>query len=382
MAGKNALIKQGIVSHMRREKGRKKKMKNIRHSKKKFVNLLLAALLLLTATLSGCGGGGASDNEAAGGEESATEADAGEASLPDIIKLQGIGGAPNNTESATIGIEKGFFDEQNIEIENVGVISVAQWVSSLVSGTVDACLIMTSEGLAAIDNGAEIIAVASGSDTYEDNTHMTFLVPKGSPIKTGQDFVGKKLASPAANGGCTGGFPLEFMRQAGVEDPINSIDLITVPEESLVETLRQGGADIVGSHLVPRVVNLLYGDEVDIVFTDYDILENKGGDMDWYMRKDYVEQNPELVKRFVTAIAKTNNFINENPEEAGEVYKAASDNINEELFNVRHYAPDAIIREDHTQVWIDLLGNPGQVQLFKNNLTFDQVATNEFNPNI
>jgi ABC-type nitrate/sulfonate/bicarbonate transport system substrate-binding protein len=244
---------------------------------------------------------------------------------------------------------------------------------------------MTSEGLGAIDNGAPIIAVAGGSDTPDDkNTHMTFLVKKDSPIKTGQDFVGKKLASPAANGGCTGGFPLEFMRQAGVEDPISKIELVTTPESDVVPALLSGGADapdIVGSHLVPRVVEKLYGDQVDIVFTDWDILEDKGGDMDWYVTKDYLAKNPDIVAKFVAATAKTNNFIDEHPEEAGEIYKSVAPIINEELFNVRHYAVDGLIREDHTQLWIDLLGNPGQVQLFKNKLTFDQVATNEFNPN-
>ncbi|MDR1797033.1 MAG: ABC transporter substrate-binding protein [Clostridiales Family XIII bacterium] len=350
--------------------------------------LLLVAMLALTLAFGACGdtdsggdAGGASAGSSAGA--SAGGSSAGATAELTTIKLPCIAAFPNNTESATIGIEKGFFAEEGLEVEDVGLVAVPQYVSTLVSGTVDFILIMTSEGIAAIDNGAEIIAVAGGSDTPDNvNTHMTFLVPKGSPIKTAEDFVGKSIATPAANGGCTGGFPLEFMKQAGIEDPISKVEMITVPEESLVDTLLQGGADIVGTHLVPRVVEELYGDQVEIVFTDWDILEDRGGDMDWYATKKFVEENPETVKKFVAAIAKTNNFIDENPEEAGEIYKAAAgDIINEKLFNVRHYAPDGLIREDHTMLWVELFSEPGQVQQFKNQLTFDQLATNEFNPN-
>jgi ABC-type nitrate/sulfonate/bicarbonate transport system substrate-binding protein len=197
--------------------------------------------------------------------------------------------------------------------------------------------------------------------------------------------VGKSIATANAVGGCTVGFPLEYMRQGGVKDPLDKFSSnVTVPEAELVPTLLRGDVDIVGTHLVPRVVEENYGDEVKIVFSDYDILGDLGGDMEWYMRKDYVEQNPDIVKRFVNAIAKTNNFIDDNPAEAGEVYKEETINtyknsINEKFFNVRHYAEDGLIRETHTQLWIDLLGNPGQIQQFKTKLTFDQVATNEYN---
>jgi ABC-type nitrate/sulfonate/bicarbonate transport system substrate-binding protein len=222
---------------------------------------------------------------------------------------------------------------------------------------------------------------------------MTFLVKKDSPIRTfadvgieaGQDFVGKSIATPNAAGGCTVGFPLEFMRQAGVEDPLSKFSSnVTVPEPELINTLLRGDVDIVGTHFVPRIVEEQFGDDVKIVFTDNDILGDLGGDMEWYMNRDFVDANPDVVRAFVNAISKTNNFINGDPVAAGEVYKEATINtyngsINDDFFNVRHYADDGLIRETHTQLWIDLLGNPGQIQQFKNKLTFDQVATNEFN---
>jgi ABC-type nitrate/sulfonate/bicarbonate transport system substrate-binding protein len=216
----------------------------------------------------------------------------------------------------------------------------------------------------------------------DDDSIRTF---EAAGVKVGQDLVGKRLATSNAVGGCTVGFPLELMNQAGVEKPLDQFaSNVTVPESELVQTLLRGDADVVGTHLVPRVVREQYGDQVKIVFSDYDILKDLGGDMDWYMRKDYVEQNPEVVERFVNAIAKTNNFIDESPEEAGQVYKDEAINtynksINEDFFNVRHYAIDGLVREDHTQLWIDLLANPDQIQQFANQLTFEQVATTAYN---
>jgi ABC-type nitrate/sulfonate/bicarbonate transport system substrate-binding protein len=94
-----------------------------------------------------------------------------------------------------------------------------------------------------------------------------------------------------------------------------------------------------------------------------------------------VEENPDVVRRFVTATAKTFNWINENRDEAYDIYKNAVPTINEDIFKIQPYAKDALIDKAHVDIWLELLGTPGQVYLLKNKLTFDDVATNEFNPN-
>ncbi|MDR2131956.1 MAG: ABC transporter substrate-binding protein [Clostridiales Family XIII bacterium] len=351
--------------------------------------LVLLALAVAAISLTACGGGSAGGGESAGGNaesaETATEESGAAESAGDAevftLKVPGLSEGPVRLNPLTIGHEKGFFQEYGIELEDQGSVAINQQISAILSGSIHTTAIMTAEGVPAIDNGAPIIAVAGGVVTTPDWPHMTFLVKKGSDIKTGRDFIGKKIATAAANGGCTGGFPLEFMRQAGVENAIEQVELITVPEEALIETLNQGNTDIIGTHLAPSVVKKLYGDEFDIVFSDWDLAEDKLGDMQFYFTREFTEENPDVTRRFVSALAKTFNWINENPDEAYETYKNAVPNINEDIFSVNQYSKDALIDKAHVDIWLELLGNPGQVQLLKNKLTFDDVATNEFNPN-
>ncbi|MDR2108308.1 MAG: hypothetical protein LBP28_02445 [Coriobacteriales bacterium] len=148
------------------------------------ISVILAAVLAATLGISACAGGSPSQSAT---PQSATSQSGGGSSEPSTVtlKFQGLGGSPNTTDAPTIGVAQGYFAEEGIEVQNVGNIQVPQWVPSLENGDIDACLIMTSEGLAAIDNGSNIIAVAGGSDTYgAENTHMTFLVKKDSPIRT------------------------------------------------------------------------------------------------------------------------------------------------------------------------------------------------------
>jgi ABC-type nitrate/sulfonate/bicarbonate transport system substrate-binding protein len=355
---------------------------------KMVIALLLLALPAVAAiSFTACGNGESAGGENNAGENAesaeiaAEEAEGAEDSEVFTLKVPGLNEGPVRLNPLTVGYAKGFFQEYGIELEDQGNVAINQQISAILSGSIHTAAIMTAEGVPAIDNGAPIVAVAGGVVTTQDWPHMTFLVKKGSDIKTGQDFIGKKIATAAANGGCTGGFPLEFMRQSGVENAIEQVELITVPEEALIETLNQGNTDIIGTHLAPSVVETLYGNEFDIVFSDWDLAEDKLGDMQFYFTREFTEEHPDVMRRFVTALAKTFNWINENPDEAYETYKSVVPNINEDIFSVNKYSEDALIDQAHVDIWLELLGNPGQVQLLKNKLTFDDVATNEFNPN-
>jgi ABC-type nitrate/sulfonate/bicarbonate transport system substrate-binding protein len=107
--------------------------------------------------------------------------------------------------STAIAIAKGFFEEEGIEIEDVGVIDIPQHVNALASGTVDAIALMTSEGLAAIDNGADLVQVAGDQSTKEGLEHMTVLLSHQS-----SDSLGLHLSRTAQ------GVFHQFKRDAGI----------------------------------------------------------------------------------------------------------------------------------------------------------------------
>ncbi|MDR1496125.1 MAG: ABC transporter substrate-binding protein [Clostridiales Family XIII bacterium] len=336
------------------------------------LGVMLVVVLLFAV---GCGGGADT-----GGGDASSDGSGAEGGDKVVIKLQGIGGDPTRLGSATIALAKGYFEEEGIEIEDVGVIDIPQHVSALTSGTVDAVALMTSEGLTAFDNGAEIVQVSTDITTAEDLQHMTFIVNEDSPIQNGEDLIGTKIGTASASGGCTAGFPLEYMRQAGVKDPKSQSELLTIPEESLVTALEAGDADVAGVHLTREQVETLYPDK-RILFTDWDILGDTGGDTGWFFRTDYAKENPETVTKFIRAITKANKWINENREEAGELYAENAISLNPDLFWIANFSNDGLIDDSHVQVWIDLFASGDSSYTLQNKDTkVADFTTNEYNP--
>ncbi|MDR0875969.1 MAG: ABC transporter substrate-binding protein [Clostridiales Family XIII bacterium] len=345
-------------------------------TRKRNLALLIALVLTVTVVLASCGGSGKSSSSEGDAGGAAAAGDAGEKI---ILRTGGVGADPTRVDTVQIGIEKGFFAEEGIEIQDVGAIDVPQIISALTSGQTDFAGAMNSEALMAIDNGAPIIGVAGSCVTSETQTHMVFVVPKGSDITSIADLKGKRVVTASTVGGCTAGFPLEAARQGGAENAIAEVELLAAPEDVLIETLLRGDADVAGVHLIPEQIKTLYP-EVEILFTDFDILGDTGGSTAWFFTKEFVENNPQTIEKFVRAIAKTNNWVNENNEESIEIFKEKGLAVNADLVWVAYYAPDAVADPAGTQLWLDLFGKPGQVQELKNkDLTVEDIVTNKYN---
>jgi ABC-type nitrate/sulfonate/bicarbonate transport system substrate-binding protein len=335
-----------------------------------------AALLALVFALSACGGsgGGGNSGDSGGGDE----AGAGDAAY--VFKIAGLNTGATGVDSASVGLAKGFFAEEGVTLENAGDIAIPQYTSALLQGSLDAIMLMTSDGVAAVDNGADIVSVAGGFAVTEEKPHMIYVVLEDSPLQYGDSISGKKVGI-AGLGGCLAGFPLEYARQIGVADPKGEVELITSPENTLVDSLRAGTYDIVGLHVQPAQAEKLYPG-TRILFTDYDLFGDKGGDIDWYVKRSLAEENPDAVRAFVAGVAKTNNWINENQDEALELYRTLAPEINEDLYRVAIYAKDGLLYEDHIQVWIDLFSTGTNIQeLVNKDLTPADIFTNEYNPN-
>jgi ABC-type nitrate/sulfonate/bicarbonate transport system substrate-binding protein len=331
----------------------------------------VALLLALVFALSACGGG--TGDGGAGGEETG----AGDGKY--VFKIASLNINATGVDSASLGLAKGFFEEEGVVLENAGDIQVPQYTSALLQGAVDAILLMTSDGVAAIDNGADIVSIAGGMDVTEEKPHMIYVILEDSPLKYGDSISGKKVGI-AGLGGCLAGFPLEYARQIGVADPLGEVELIVSPENTLIDSLRAGTYDIVGLHIQPAQLEKIYPG-TKILFTDYDLFGDKGGDIDWYVRRSLLEENPDAVRAFVAGVAKTNNWINENQEESLEFYRGLVPEINEEFYRVAHYAEDGLLYADHIRLWIDLFSTGTNIQeLVTKDLTAADIYTNEFNP--
>jgi len=89
--------------------------------------------------------------------------------------------------------ELGYFDKAGIKPKYVGRMPTGQQVPSLVNGDLDMVTRHTPVIIAAVASGADIITIASGSQSTQKFPHMKYFVKADSDIKSVKDFSGKTL---------------------------------------------------------------------------------------------------------------------------------------------------------------------------------------------
>ncbi|MDR1608485.1 MAG: ABC transporter substrate-binding protein [Deltaproteobacteria bacterium] len=270
--------------------------------------------------------------------------------------------------------ENGFFEQSGLKTNYVGSVPGNQTLPSILKGIIHT----NGRGhvnttIAAISAGAKIKAVAQKTESTKKQPHMVAIVKKDSPINTAQDLVGKKIGSPGSSG-CNGYFHLAYLRQAGIPDVKNAADLVVIKEAVIEQALRQGDIDVALTHKLPDYYAT--NDEFRVIFSDYDIWENRGGGTPYFFSLDFIKNRPDVVRAFATAMAKTANWANEHPLENREI-TARRFKMDINVVTERYYAPNAIIQPDTVTVWLELLEEFKEIQP---GLPLDKIFTNEFNP--
>lgn len=320
--------------------------------------LITAALLLLW--MAGCGSKPASGTSAGSGVKE-----------PDVIRLPTVTSFVG-VSTYLVAQELGFDKEANLKFEFVGAVDAGQLVASVVAGKIDVGGAHINRTIAGINAGAKIKAVAANTQTTEKAPHMTFVTLQDSPVRTAQDIVGKKVGIPQF-GGCNEYTPYAFLQEQGIKDPKGKIEIVTAPEAKLEQALKQGEVEVIGLHENPDTI--VKRGNLRILFTDFDIWGTEGGATPYYFSEKFIKQKPDVVKRFVSVIARTNDWINANPDQAKKI-TAEKGKVDVSVVRATTLAPHAEIKESTVQVWIDLLE---QFKEIKPGVKPEDIYTNEFN---
>lgn len=323
---------------------------------------LIVATIMVSVLFLGC----------AGQKEAAKPAAASAAKTYDVIRAA----TPTDvvqTIDYYVGDELGFFEKEGIKIEYVGVVPAPQLVAGVVAGKIDVGGAHVGRTIAGISAGAKIKAVSAHLETTPDNPHMVYVVKANSPIKTPQDLIGKKIGI-SSQGGCHEYTPYAYLEKNGIPEPKGKVEFTLVPQTSLEQALRQGDIDVAGFHANPDQIGTK--GEFRVLFSDYDVWGGIGGNAPTYFSEKFISEKPDVVRRFVTAMAKIHDWANANPQQAAEI-TARRAKVPVDRVRPVYYAPHALIKEETVTVWIELLKRFGEI---KGDIRPDQIYTNEFNP--
>lgn len=269
-------------------------------------NLILIAILTLVLTvLAACGNSKQNSNEE---------------DLNDAANEVRIGYFPNMTHIATIvALEKGFFAEQfgeDVEITTNTFNDGSAFMEAMSTDSIDIGTVGPTPALTTFIKNPEHEIVAGAV-----NGGAVLVVGENSGINSVEDLAGKTVAVPTYGSTQDVGL-MKSLQDAGLKVKLNGGD---------VNTIKQAPADTAA---------LMLSGEVDAAATQepwgVNIETNANGKVlldetqfAWgsestntvvAARKDFTSTNPELTKKALKAHAEAVEFINENPEEAIQLF--------------------------------------------------------------
>lgn len=265
-----------------------------------------------------------------------------------------------------VGVVKGFFKEEGLEIVFTGDTQPAQQIPSVLNGNNDIGGGFHPNNLAvAIAGGARIKGVATGGiDPTPDQDpklrHMNWYInPEETPsVKNFADLnklEGKLKFSTITNNICADFLANKIADNQGL--PREKIEWVSMPDIQAVQALKQGLVKVAGVH--PPFYKSMEDAGMVKIADSLDAKVGIAGGITYYVFNiDFIDQHPDIIKKFARAITKAQKWSNEHPEEA---QKITEDWIGVPVNATHYYAAGTEIDESLVIPWIQDLEDHGVI---------------------
>lgn len=263
--------------------------------------LALGSVLALGAALTGCGA-----------DEGAGEGDTSKLTVGTI----GIA----SDAAIALGIEKGYFADEGLEIETSVVANPPAGIAAAQSGQLDITYTPSIPLLNGLSQGVDLQILAAadgypeGTAELEDPSQVDdtgLFAAAGSGIETPADLEGKSVSVPARNAQLEVTIAKAILDDGG--DPA-TVNWMVLDPASALQSLEQGRIDAAG--LVAPFSNTAADDGHTHLAAPGAEFFGDGAIGLWVASSTFAEENPEAAAGFVRAIYKANAYANENLDEA------------------------------------------------------------------
>lgn len=298
-----------------------------------------------------------------------------------VFAQQGGGTAPFVVKYANIqwfdpvyvADEKGWFAEEGLRIQWVGELPAGQLVSAVANGSIDFANRHTPLVLTTIAGGGKVKIIASGAQTTADHPHMKYLVLPASTLASIRDFRGRKVGINSF-GACAEYVLREYLRRNGLD---SGVEFVVVPDANQEQALKQGLIDVAVMHS-PYYEKVVKTGAAREVFNDTAVDNGISGMLPYFANTAFIARHPDVVRKFVSVLARAADWTNAHHEEAGLIF-AKRRGLDPQYSGSWHYYDHVLVPGDApVRWWIDQLIKekvltPGQIEA-------GNVYTNQFNP--
>ena len=224
----------------------------------------------------------------------------------------------------TLGINKGFFAAQGIEVKRVLLQSGNDIVLAMANGNGDVGYIGYTPAMIGRTQGIPmtVLAASETEGTSEADNWQNVVTKDSSSIRTPTDLVGKTVALNALKG-VTELLVRGALDKRGVDS--NSVKFAVIPFPNMPSALANGQVDAV--HTPEPFMSQILASGGRIVLAPGPVLGKYWPNGCYCAREDWIRKNPGLVKRFRAAINQSLAYSNSHPGEIRALLPAALRNI-------------------------------------------------------
>ena len=229
-----------------------------------------------------------------------------------------------NALPLTLGINKGFFAAQGIEISAKTFQSGNDIVLALANGSGDIGYIGYTPAMIGRTQGIPmtVLAASETEGTSEADNWQNVMVKGSSSIRTPRDLVGKTVALNALKG-VTEIVVRGALDKLGIDS--NSVKFVVMPFPTMPAALANGQVDAV--HTPEPFMSQILAAGGRVVLAPGPALGKYWPNGCYCAKEDWIRKNPGLAKRFRAAINQSLAYSNSHPDEIRALLPAAIRNI-------------------------------------------------------
>lgn len=212
-----------------------------------------------------------------------------------------------------LGIEKGFFKEEGIELTVENAAGGAALVPAVVSGNFDFAFSNATSLIIAKSKGLPVKMVSPGASStgIPGEDFGAIMVGENSSIQSVEDLPGATVAINTLNN-INDTLIREAVEKAG-GDP-SEIDFVEIPHSDMPAALASGQVDAIWE--VEPFLTLAEQDGARPIYSLYAEATDDLTVAVYFTSDEIAQNNPDLVERFDNAVQKSLAYATENPEEA------------------------------------------------------------------
>jgi ABC-type nitrate/sulfonate/bicarbonate transport system substrate-binding protein len=334
-----------------------------RHLRRTLPALLAGVLLATSATA--CGGASGATQDADG---------------TTTLRYQTGPGLMNYAELADA---LGYFE--HVELDYVGQVQGGpEALRALATDQIDFANAFQGAIAKVVATGVPVTAVVASYGSTED-VDMQLLVPESSPIRSGKDLIGAKVAVNTLGANSEAIIDTYLAEEGLSPQEIAKVTLVPLPGVNQEAALRDGTVDAALLSFATKEFALASGGLRPLA-TDTDLVGTYNGGS-YAVADSLIEENPEAAREFVAGVAKAIEY--ERTHDTAEVLEVYSDWLDAhdrseekqiyELWAGNGVATEGgVLDEKDFTIWLDWLDAEGEVDA--DSLDVSEIFTNDLNP--